>query len=55
MNVKTATWGGMTIGSLIGSFIPVLWGDNPFSVASVIFTAIGGIAGIVIGYKMAAS
>lgn len=53
MNLKSATWGGMAIGSMIGSFIPLLWGDTPFSLASVLCTAIGGIAGIVIGYNIA--
>jgi len=40
------------IGTTVGSFVPLLWGGSLLSVTSIIFTAIGGIAGIYIGYKM---
>jgi hypothetical protein len=43
----------MLIGSYIGSYIPVFWGDNIFSLYSVLLGAIGGIIGIWIGYKIA--
>lgn len=42
----------MAIGSAIGGYIPALWGDSFFSVWSVILTAVGGIAGIWIGFKL---
>ena len=42
----------MTVGSTIGGFIPTLWGDNFFGMWSVIFTALGGILGIYIGFKL---
>jgi hypothetical protein len=35
---------------ITGSFVPVLWGDNDFfGGMSILFSVIGGIAGIVIG------
>jgi hypothetical protein len=51
MELKTATWGGMMIGSFVGGFIPLLWGDSAFSMSAIFFSAIGGIVGIAAGYK----
>ena len=42
----------MTIGSVIGGYIPTLWGAGIFSYSSVLFSGIGAIAGIWIGYKL---
>jgi uncharacterized membrane protein YeaQ/YmgE (transglycosylase-associated protein family) len=39
------------IGSVIGAYLPSLWGTGTFSFASIIFSALGGIAGIVIVWK----
>ena len=52
MGPKSIIWMGMITGSAIGSFIPVLWGGNLFSFSSIIFTAIGGIIGIWLGFKI---
>ena len=52
MSTKTLIWTGVFIGSTVGGFIPSLWGDSLFSVSSVIFTTIGGLAGIWIGFKL---
>lgn len=43
---------GMVIGSIAGGYVPVIWGGSIFSMSSVIFTAIGGFAGIWIGVKL---
>lgn len=42
----------MVVGSYTGSYVPVLWGDNFFSVASILLGAAGGAIGIYIGYKL---
>lgn len=42
---------GMVIGSIAGGYIPVLFGAGIFSYYSLIGNAIGGIAGIYLGYK----
>ncbi|MCX6703454.1 MAG: hypothetical protein NTV02_02075 [Candidatus Zambryskibacteria bacterium] len=42
----------MTVGGYVGSYIPALWGTGEFSFASIIFSAIGGFAGIWLGYKI---
>lgn len=49
---KSAIWIGMIVGSSIGGFIPTLWGDNFISFTSVILTAVGGLIGIYLGFKL---
>lgn len=45
---------GAGIGGIAGAYIPNLWGDNDFfSGWSILFSTIGGIAGIWLGYKLA--
>jgi len=43
---------GVFVGSLVGSFIPALWGGDTFSFSSVIFSGIGAIGGLWLGYKI---
>lgn len=38
------------IGMTIGSYVPLLWGESVFSIASVLWSGIGGFAGIYCGY-----
>jgi hypothetical protein len=40
----------MFVGSAVGGYIPSLWDASMFSVSGVIFSAIGGFAGIWLGY-----
>lgn len=40
------------IGSIIGSYIPLLWGGSAFSGSAVLFSTLGGFLGIYIGYKI---
>lgn len=44
--------GGMVFGSLIGGYIPVLWGADIFSFSSILTSGIGGILGIYIVFKL---
>ena len=44
---------GATIGSILGSYVPTLWGDSDFSTASILFAFFGGMLGIFIAYKIA--
>ncbi len=53
MSPKTMIGLGATIGSTLGSYTPTLWGGSGISTAAVIFTLVGGILGIYIGYKLA--
>jgi hypothetical protein len=52
MSQKTAVMFGLTIGSTIGSFIPVLFGGSELSYWSVLTGALGGIAGIYIAFML---
>jgi len=52
MESKSLIWLGLAIGSTIGSFIPMLWGSDMLSFSSIIFSGLGGIAGIYIFYKI---
>ena len=52
MSRRTLIWIGLFLGSSLGSFIPTLWGAGYFSFSSAILTAIGGFAGIWLGYRL---
>lgn len=43
---------GMFVGSTIGSYIPALWGGSVLSFTSIIFSVIGGLVGIWLGYRV---
>lgn len=45
----------MTVGSVLGAYAPLLWGDSALSLSSVVLSAIGGIVGIWIGFKLGQS
>jgi len=49
---KKLIWLFLFIGSTIGSFIPLLWGENAFAFSSIILSGIGGLIGIWIGFRM---
>jgi hypothetical protein len=42
----------MIIGSTIGGYIPTFFGVGIFSFYSLLFSGVGGIAGIYLGYKL---
>ena len=50
--MKKFTMTGMVIGSLVGGYIPSIWGDGSFSMSSLLFAVIGGVIGIWAGYKI---
>ena len=52
MNRKTAIWGGMLIGSTVGSFVPLLWGASALSISSILLSAVGGVVGIWAGLRL---
>jgi hypothetical protein len=45
--------GGMIVGSLIGGYVPLLWGGSAFSMSGVFWNAIGGFLGIYLAYQIA--
>ncbi len=40
------------IGSIIGGYIPVLFGASSFSFSSLLFSGVGAILGILLGVKI---
>jgi hypothetical protein len=46
-------WVGAFVGSMVGGYVPVLWGADMISMSGVVGSVVGGIAGIYGGYKLA--
>jgi len=44
---------GGFVGVTVGSFVPELWGASSFSLASVVFGLVGGVAGVWLGARLA--
>ncbi len=49
---KTIMYLFITIGGLIGAYIPTFFGADGFSIWSVVGSTIGGLAGIWAAYKL---
>lgn len=54
MDRKTLIWIGIALGGTLGSYIPVMFGADPFSFPALLLGAVGSILGIWIAYKMSA-
>jgi hypothetical protein len=52
MQTRPLVWIGLFVGSTIGGFIPELWGAGMFSISGILFSGIGAIIGIYVGFKM---
>lgn len=50
---KTFIMIGLFLGSIAGGYVPLLWGGSVFSFSSIIFSAIGALVGIWLGFKAA--
>ena len=50
--MRARIWFGVLMGSIIGGFIPDLWGAELFSYSSVLLSGVGGLAGLWLGYRM---
>ena len=51
MSSKSLIWGGMIIGSTVGSMLPYFWGGG--FLGYTVWGALGGFLGIWIGFKLA--
>ncbi len=49
---KGPTYIGGFVGSFGGSLIPGLWGAGQMSMSSLLFFLLGGIAGVLIAYRL---
>lgn len=52
MSTKTAVWIGVFAGSVIGGYVPSIFGAGILSYWSVLTSAIGSIIGILIAIKI---
>jgi hypothetical protein len=52
---KKFVWIGLFVGSALGNMLPMLWGGDAISVSGVLFSMIGGIIGIWLGYRIGQS
>lgn len=52
MSSKVLVYLGMIIGSTVGGYIATLFGADLISYVSVLFSGIGAILGVWIGYKL---
>jgi hypothetical protein len=52
MNPKSLIWIGMFVGSAVGGLVPLLWGGSSVSLSSIVFSTVGGVAGVYGGFKL---
>ena len=52
MSKKSFVTLGMIIGSLVGGYVPALFGIGMFSFTSLFTSGIGAILGVLIGYRL---
>ena len=52
MERKKLIWLGLFVGSTVGGFIPSFWGSDFISMSGVIGSALGGIIGIWLGFRL---
>lgn len=45
----------MVVGSIAGGYVPTLWGEAGISLAAMLTSTVGGILGIIVGYKLSQS
>jgi hypothetical protein len=41
-----------TMGTIVGGYLPELWGASSFSVTSMVFSLAGGFAGVWAGFRL---
>ena len=42
-------------GTIVGGYVPVLWGAGSFSLVSVLFSFVGGVAGVWLAVRFSES
>jgi hypothetical protein len=52
-HMRSRIWIAIFIGSMIGGFIPMIWGDDMLSYSGVLFSGIGALVGLWLGSRAA--
>lgn len=52
---KRVLWLCMLAGSTVGGFLPELWGASAFGASSLLLSAIGAIAGVLVAARISES
>jgi len=52
MSTKNLIWLFLFIGSLVGGYIPTLFGASVLSLSALLWSTIGSFGGIWVGYKI---
>lgn len=52
MSRKALVLLGMTLGSFVGGYVPLIFGADLLSVSSIIGNAVGGLIGVWLAYKL---
>ena len=53
MGGKALIWVGLFLGSIVGGYVPTLFGQDLLSGWSILWSTVGSVAGVYIGYKVA--
>ena len=40
------------VGTIVGGFLPMLWGGSELGLASLLFSGLGGVAGVFVGARL---
>ena len=49
---KRVIFGCMIVGSVLGGWVPALWGAGGFTMSAIVGSTIGGLAGIWAGWQI---
>lgn len=49
---KMFIWLGIIVGSAVFGAIPLIWGDDYFSAASILLSFVGSVVGCIGGWKL---
>jgi hypothetical protein len=52
MSTKAFIWIFLTIGSVVGGYLPTIFGSSFLSMASLFWSTVGSLIGIWIGFKI---
>lgn len=50
--MRQLVWIGLFLGSVVGGYVPMLWGADLFSFSSIICSSVGSLIGIYVGYRL---